>query len=218
MKEYRYYLFDLDGTLLDTTDLIAHCFHHACYSHCRLPIQPDQVYPILGLPLKESFQRLLGERKNINTDLLVDTYKRHQLTVYPQYLKIFPNVKSTLRQLRKCGKKIAIVTSRKKETATLYLRRMEIEGYFETVVTPEDTLEHKPHPAPARKALELIRGTRESALFIGDSLFDVECGHRCGMDTALVLWSRSTYVSGAVSPTYTIEDISELVSFAAKAG
>ena len=213
MKEYRNYLFDMDGTLLDTTDLIVRSFDYACKKQYGISIESKWVYPLLGLPLRQSFQELLIEREHIDFDLLVDTYRKYQLTVYPKYLKIFPNVKSTLRQLLQRGKKIAVVTSRKRESAMLYLHQMKIDIFFDIVVASEDTSEHKPHPAPARKALDLLHGTPNGSLLIGDSFYDIECGYRCGTDTAFVLWSRSTYGSEMAAPTYRVRDMSGLVSF-----
>ncbi len=213
MKEYRNYLFDADGTLLDTTDLVVGSFVHACRELYGTFVEPKQIYPLLGLPLRQSFQKLLDARENIDCDSLIDTYKSYQLGVYREHLKIFPHVESTLQKLRQRGKRIAVVTSRKRESVMLYLRHTGIDTFFDIVVTPEDTHEHKPHPAPAQKALARMGGSPADSLFIGDSMYDIECGHRCGMDTAFVLWSRSTYSTTALSPTYEIGDMSELISF-----
>ncbi len=213
MKEYQFYLFDIDDTLLDTGELITHCFEIVCRRIHHLDIEPEQVHPLIGLPLKKMFEILLIDVQNVDFDLMIQEYRKYQFEVYDQRLKLFPNVKSTLHELYRTGKQIAAVTSRRKDSLQIFLKATQIDSYFHALITPEDTTEHKPCSAPALKAMKELNGTSGSAIFVGDSQFDIECGHRSGMDTGFVLWSNLTPNSLPITPTYIINDLSMLLNF-----
>jgi pyrophosphatase PpaX len=103
------------------------------------------------------------------------------------------------------------VTSRRRETLGLYLKKTGIYDFFEVFVTPENTEKHKPQPEPVLEALSLLKvADKSGVLMVGDSAFDIECGSRAGVDTAFVNWSHSESVSFAIKPTHVIDDFIQL--------
>lgn len=212
MKEYNNYLFDADGTLIDTIELIVQTFVYTCKKWGDKIPDRGVIIKDIGRPLSQQIELYLGELpKNQKVEILQD-YRNHQLSIYQKYLASFSNVQKTLEKLKSAGKKLAIVTSRKADTANLYLKHVGIFDFFDVVVTPELTTEYKPNPQPALKALELLKGKPEDSVFIGDSFFDIECGYRAGMDTVFVSWSQNDPTKINPRPTYIIADMVELHS------
>jgi len=135
----------------------------------------------------------------------------YQMSVYSQYLKLFPGVLETLDTLKKNGKKLAIVTSRFRNSLDVYLRDTGIFTFFDAIISPESTKHHKPRPEPAIKAMEELNARKPETLFIGDATFDIECGAGAGIDTAFVTWSVNDLDSLKKTPTWFITSMSELI-------
>ncbi|NLW31044.1 MAG: HAD-IA family hydrolase [Fibrobacter sp.] len=210
IREYDYYLFDADGTLFDTTEMICSCFEHTAEQFGK---QYDKklVKTHIGMTLRKQMEIYYGPL----TDQMFETFRTahmdYQLSIYKDFLVLCPGVKEALSELVQNGKKCAVVTSRMMYTLELFLKEMGIFSFFEVLVTPESTLKHKPDPQPALKALELFGSvTPQKAVFIGDSPFDIECGHRAGMDTAFVKWSHNDKSLLSVKPVYYLNDMRQL--------
>lgn len=210
MKDYSFYLFDADGTLLDTAELIYQCFVYSCAKFGPRKITREEVFSQIGLTLRNQFETYLGPMSPDRYDEIQRTHMDYQLSIYKKYLKAFPGVAASLKTLKSKGKKPAIVTSRKTRTLTLYLKETGIYDYFDVLVTPTDTDRHKPSPEPALKAMSLLGADKNKTLFIGDSVFDIECGRDAGIDTAFVNWSRNSVDSFSVKPTFCIDHMQEL--------
>jgi pyrophosphatase PpaX len=211
MKDYSFYLFDADGTLIDTTELIYKCFVHTCKIFGDMDVSRNDVVKNIGLTLRKQMEVYFGPLTDEQFAARAAEHMKYQLSIYPQYLRVFPTVVKGLEMLRECGKRCAVVTSRRRETLDLYLKKTGIFDYFEVFVTPENTAEHKPDPEPALAALGLL-GARDKgeAVFIGDSEYDIECGKRAGIDTAFVEWSHNDPSAFPSSPTYCISDLTQL--------
>jgi pyrophosphatase PpaX len=211
MKDYSYYLFDADGTLIDTTELIYRCFVHTCKVFGDMDVSRNNVVRNIGRTLRNQMEVYFGPLTDEQFHVRAAEHMKYQLSIYPQYLRVFPTVVKGLDMLRKRGRRCAIVTSRRRETLDLYLRKTGIFEYFEVFVTPENTARHKPDPEPALAALGLLGARDKSdAVFIGDSEFDIECGSRAGIDTAFVEWSHNDPSSLPTKPTYRISDLTQL--------
>lgn len=217
MKGYTYYLFDADGTLLDSAELIYQSFAYACQKFANFPLTRTQVHAHVGLSVRPLIQHYLGPLSDQEYAAIYQAQLEFQLQTYQQYLSLFPGVLPTLHALKSQGKHLAIVSARRQDTLLPYLRETGIYEYFETIVSPELTNgTNKPDPAPAFKALELMNGLPEQSLFIGDVPSDIECGHRAGMDTAFVAWSHYTPEVLSPQPTLILKDIQDLVRYNAE--
>lgn len=211
IKQYRNYLFDADGTLLNTAELVFQSFQYACEKYGGLSIERSRVVGDMGQPLARQIQLYLGRQTEQDLATILADYRDYQLGIYQDHLSLFPGVEATLSALKRCEKKLAVVTSRKMETAALYLKSCHIFDFFEVIITPEATSRHKPHPAPALKALTLLGGIPGETLFVGDASFDMECGQQAGTDTAWVCWSQNDSSDIQPPPTYILQQMSDLV-------
>jgi len=205
-------LFDVDGTLIDTAEMIYQCFKHTCSVYGEKTITREQVYESIGVPLRPQIEMHLGRTVTDNEyEKMQKTHMDYQMTIYREHLKLFEGVLETLTQLKGVGKKLAVVTSRRKQSLIVYLEETGIVEFFDAIITPEDTTNHKPHPAPALLALEKMQGKASESLFIGDATFDIECGKNAGTDTAFVEWSMNSAESLNTEATYYITDMKDLL-------
>lgn len=212
IRSYDTYLFDADGTLLNTAELVFQTFLYACRKYGGFDIERSRVTADMGQPLVEQIQRYLGFRNPQDLAAILADYRDYQLGIYQAQLTVFPGVCETLQALREAGKKLAVVTSRRMETTDIYLKACDLHDFFDLIITPEATDLHKPNPEPALKALELMQSKPSEALFIGDAHFDIACGQGAGTDTALVAWSLNDPDTMQPRPTYILEKMEDLLA------
>lgn len=184
------FLFDLDGTLLDSVRLILDSYHYATEAH-GLPRRTDAEWLAgLGTPLRVQFRDSV--RPDLSMDQLVATYREFNLANHDAMAVAYPGVVDAVRQLRARGIRFGLVTSKNQYGARLGLKLMGIEEEFEVIIGADDVVNPKPHAEPVLKALEQMGVTKEEAVFIGDSVHDMESGRAAGVRTAAVLWGPFT--------------------------
>jgi haloacid dehalogenase superfamily, subfamily IA, variant 1 with third motif having Dx(3-4)D or Dx(3-4)E len=210
MKNYDYFLFDADGTLIDTMELIYRCFVHTCRKFADKEVSKQEVQKNVGLTLREQMAKYFGPMSQEFFDTVSKEHMAFQLAHYLEHLRLFPTVAEGLAMLSTAGKHCAVVTSRRRNTLELYLKKTGIFHFFEAFVTPETTLTHKPGPEPALAALSLMGAQKNQALFVGDAEFDIECASRAGIDSAFVKWSSNDPLQMSVKPTWFIDDFKKL--------
>ena len=211
MKRYKNYLFDLDGTLINTLDLIIECFRHSLHYAARLQVPEEKIREGVGLPLLEQFKNYLGHLPDIDYEDVIREHMDYQLKHWRGKVFVYAGIKTVLQHLKKDGARLAVVTSRRKKTSKLYTKELAIFDYFEFFTTPESTKTHKPDPGPALYALDRLKADPRHTLFIGDSAFDMECGHRAGVETAFAEWGGGR-PSAQYRATYVLKNPRELLS------
>lgn len=196
MKNFDCYLFDLDGTLIDTSSLIYNCFCESLKPIAKkwnVPIEKSTIAAHIGRPLKDQMQKFFAHHNIIDDDIdyekLCRNHMNFQKTIWKDYVKVFDEAKEVLLNLVERKKKLAIVTSRGRETTDLYLKHFKLYDFFDCIVTADDTLAHKPDAAPALKALSFFDASlpKEKVLFVGDSVHDQFCAKNAGLPFFLVV-------------------------------
>lgn len=182
----RAVLYDFDGTLADSTELIMRCYRHTMAVHLgRVP--PDEEWLAgFGTPLEAQLARFA--RTEAEQLAMLQTYRAYQQQIHDTLLCPFPETLETVAELTRRGVALAIVTSKHRRST---LRGMELCGlldYFRVVVTPEDVARAKPHPEPVLRALDALGVAPGEAVFVGDSPHDVAAGRAAGTRTAGALW------------------------------
>lgn len=188
VRPFETVLLDLDGTLVDSEELILSSFRHTLREH-RGAAPPDAEWLAgMGRPLHvqlASFAR--GEEE---TRAMVETYLEHNREAHDRLIRPFPGVPELVGRLADAGYTLGIVTSKRRDSA---LRGLEVCGFererFAAVVTASDVEAFKPDPAPVLQALGEA-GDREAseALFVGDSIHDLRAGRAAGTATGAALW------------------------------
>ena len=186
MTNIRAVLYDFDGTLADTTELVMDSYRHTMTTHLgHIPPEEDWLRGF-GTPLESQLARFA--RSADERIAMLQTYQRFQAEHTQRFMVPFPGAIATVEALRERGVPLAIVTSRYREST---LRAMDICGitrFFDLIVTPEDVQNPKPHPEPVLFALEQLGIPAKEALFVGDSPHDVASGRAAGTRTAAALW------------------------------
>jgi pyrophosphatase PpaX len=112
-----------------------------------------------------------------------------------------------LDRLRDEGRRLGLVTAKRRETVELAFARLPVREYFETIVTSDDTKRHKPHPEPILYALEQLGAHAEDAVYVGDSPFDVAAARAAGVHAVGVTWGGLHDVDDADAIVSTPEEL-----------
>lgn len=186
MPQLRTVLFDLDGTLADSVRLILDSYHHTLEVH-RLPARTDDYWLAgLGTPLTAQFAPWAGDDGVMAA--MIATYRDYNLRHHDGQVSPYPGVVAMVRAVRAAGLRTGLVTSKNRSGALRGLRVIGLEDTMEAVVGADDVQHAKPHPEPVHKALAVLCEEPANAVFVGDSLHDMESGRAAGTRTAAVLW------------------------------
>ena len=177
-------LFDLDGTVINTNELIFQSFEYALENVLHTTISRDILRTTFGKPLAQIMEEMGGSQAQELRKAFVDYSIAHETDIY-----LFPYVEDALKELKARNIGTAVVTSRLYRSALRDLHQFELEKYFDVFITPEATEKHKPNPEPALKALELLGIKPQEAIMVGDSGLDLLCGKQAGCKTAAVRYS-----------------------------
>jgi pyrophosphatase PpaX len=178
-------LFDLDGTLIDTNELIISSFLHTLNKFYPNKYQREDVLPFMGPPLYETFVEIDKER----VQELIDTYREYNIANHDLLVKEFEGVFETVQWLKQQGYKLAIVTTKMSNVVMMGLKLTKLDPFFDVVVAIDHVTNPKPHPEPIEKALQQLNAKPEEALMVGDNHHDILAGKHAGTKTAGVAWS-----------------------------
>jgi pyrophosphatase PpaX len=183
---YPTVLFDFDGTLIDSGEIILASFRHATKTVLEQEI-PDEVLAaaVGGSNIYDQMRAFDEER----VDELVRVYRAHNEPLHDE-LVAFEGIERLLERLKAEGRQLGIVTAKRRRTVDLAFSILPLERYFDTVVTSDQTEHHKPHPEPVLTALERLGAKPEEAAFVGDSPFDMGAGKAAGVFTVAVSWGK----------------------------
>ncbi|MFB1082323.1 pyrophosphatase PpaX [Jeotgalibacillus sp. JSM ZJ347] len=208
-------LFDLDGTLINTNELIISSFMHVMDHYYPGEYSREDVLQFMGPPLIESFQALNPEK----TDEMVNFYRAYNQKVHDELVTPFEGVDETVKELHKRGIKMAIVSTKRHEMVLRGLKLMKLDQYFDVVIGLDDVEHAKPHPEPLNKALKALGSTADQAIMIGDNHHDIEGGHNAGTRTAGVAWtSKGKEHLAAYKPDFMLEEMSDLLNIIEESG
>lgn len=199
-------LFDLDGTLIDTNELIIASFIHT-FDHYKLPVTREEILHFIGPSLKDTFDKV----DPTISDEMIQTYRDHNLSHHDSFVEAYPYVVETLKRLKEKNIKLGIVTTKMRTGVNMGLKLVGLDELFDTVITLDDVAHAKPHPEPIIKAMKGLDADASSTLMVGDNFHDIEAGQNAGVQTAGVAWSiKGRETLERLNPTYMLEDIRDL--------
>lgn len=204
-------LFDFDGTLIDTTEMIFQSMRHATTSVLgRDDLTREELLANVGQPLPRQME-LIDAAK---AELLLEAYRAHHEEHHDALIGEFPGVEDALYRLRAAGVKVAVVTSKRRRSVEMALERFPgLDLVVDRFVTMEDTREHKPDPEPLLRGLELVGNVpKEEAVYVGDSPFDVQAAKAAGLRSIAVSWGAfSEDTLRQAGPDHLVPDIDAVV-------
>lgn len=185
-RTIRTVLYDFDGTLADTTELVMECYRLTMTEHLGEVPPVEEWLRGFGTPLEVQMNRFA--RDPIECEAMIASYRLHQEEHAERFIRPFEGVLETLDRLQELDLALAIVTSRHRESTLRALDLCGITDHFPVIVSPEDVTSPKPHPEPVLHALERLGAAAHEAIFIGDSPHDIASGREAGTATAGALW------------------------------
>jgi len=210
-------IFDFDGTLADTRELIVET-NQEVMRRMGYPVKSeDEIGATIGLPLVEGLLHMFPDLPKESLDAWVSMYRevfedlRHRIVP-----SLFPGVKETLTKLHSDGHVLTVASSRKNASLNGFLQDMGVAPLFSYVVGVEDVTKAKPHPEPVLKTLEAFGCPASGAMVIGDMPVDIRMGAGAGVRTCGVSYgnaSREILLSAGAD--YVIDSLPELISLVA---
>ena len=183
-------LFDLDGTLIDSIELILSSARYAFEGFVGRAPTDDEWRALIGRPLVDSFREFVPHEPEV--ERLVARYREHQLLHHDRLVHAYDGVVAVIEQFARAGYPMALVTSKADWLARRALVHVGLDDVIPVIVGCDSTSRHKPHPEPVHHALALLRAEAGDAIFVGDSPHDVEAGRAAGVYTIGVTWGAFT--------------------------
>ncbi|UTE77257.1 pyrophosphatase PpaX [Rossellomorea sp. KS-H15a] len=178
-------LFDLDGTLINTNDLIISSFLHTLNHYYPGQYGEEDVHPFMGPPLEESFGGLDPDKM----EEMCAHYRAYNHEHHDSLVTEFEGVYETVKTLYDNGYKLAIVSTKVRDVVLKGLDLMNLRPFFDVIITLDEVENAKPHPEPIEKALLALGSSPGEAIMIGDNHHDILAGKNAGVLSAGVAWS-----------------------------
>jgi len=205
-------LFDLDGTILDTNELIIQSFFHALEGIVPPEFSREHIIPSMGLPLSEQLRLFSGLE---NVEHLMRSYREMNLRLHDELVRPFPEVQNVLKRLHTEGFKLGVVTTKMRLTTERGLKFVGIFDYMSAIVTIDDVQHPKPHPEPVLTAIRALGAEAGETMMVGDSSVDIIAANEAGAVSVGVAWSlkgeRVLAEAGARHMIHDMRDLYELV-------
>ena len=201
-------LFDLDGTLIDTIDLLLECARHTFEGRIPAPTDDEWIAGI-GTPLRKQFAAYTSSDEEIEE--LTQRYRSYQREHHDRLTTAFPGVLEILDELERRGHPMGIVTSKSNEMMDRGLEWVGIMRHMRARVGMDNAKRHKPDPHPVEVALAELGYSPDEAIFLGDSPHDIASGNAAGVISVAAMWGPFTHEQlEPYHPDYYLDRITDL--------
>ncbi|PFD49322.1 HAD family hydrolase [Bacillus cereus] len=180
-------VFDVDGTILDTEKAILKSLQKVLKEELKEDYALQDLKFALGIPGKETLRKL----KVQNIDVVHSKWAKSVLD-FSHEVSVFEELESIIKELSLSKLKLGIVTSKTKKELIDEFEPFGLSGHFKHTICACDTDKHKPHPEPLLACLKQLDVPNNEAVFIGDSIYDMQCAKSAGVKFALALWGSKT--------------------------
>ena len=204
---FKAVVFDLDGTLVDSVELITVSFQHAIREVLGREASREEAIQHVGTPLKEQMLRISSE----HADELLTVYREFNHREHDRMLKLYDGILELLNRLTKAGCRLGLVTSKSRPTTQMAFDLTGIEPYFDATVCCDEAPGNKPSAAPILYCLERLGVLPAEAAYIGDSPADIQAAHAALVTGIAVTWGVfDTDTLTAEKPEILVHTMSQL--------
>lgn len=172
------FLFDLDGTLIDSTEPIVHGFYDACQALSLPRPSRELILELIGHPLDYMFNKLGVKPEQIPA--IIAAYKESYAKSYLSGTTLKAGCDEALSLAKNSGAKIAAVTTKTSKYSRILLDHLGVGDYFDTIIGRDDVKHPKPDKEPVQKALLTLNEEPKTALMIGDTMMDAMSAKAAG--------------------------------------
>lgn len=203
------FLFDLDGTLIQTTEIIIDTFKITFEKYFpNLKLTGKEYSNLLGQTLFKTFEYYAESGADI--DEMVKYYRDISNRIIDEGLKPYPGAVEMMEYLKKKGCKIGVVTSKMRTVASKHLEMTGLLSYIDHIVGYEDVVEHKPSPEPILNALIALNAKPKTAIYIGDHENDIIAAKKAGIQSCAVTYSLRLAEMLSAQPEYVIDELENI--------
>lgn len=208
LAEKSLIIFDWDGTLMDSIGLIVEAMHHAAAGF-NLTTTDAAVKDIIGLSLERGIDRLFPNLSEADKIALQERYSEYYIANSDQ-TPFFAPIEPMLKSLKDQGKTLAVATGKKRRGLDRILMASNSADYF-AVTRCTDEAKSKPDPQMLIDILEVTKMAIENAVYVGDSIFDIQMANQLGMTSIAVDYGAATPEQLATrNPSYQVATPIEL--------
>ena len=179
-------LFDLDGTVVDSGAIILASLRHATQTVLGETIPDERLLATVGGSGLASQMRDFAPDR---VDELVRVYTEHNTPLHAE-LAACDGMLELLTDLKAEGRRLGIVTAKRRKTVQLAFDTLPLERLFDVVVAGDETERQKPHPEPLLRALAQLDARASTAAYVGDSPFDIQAAKAGGLTAIAATWGR----------------------------
>ncbi|OHE57989.1 MAG: hypothetical protein A2Z47_15220 [Thermodesulfovibrio sp. RBG_19FT_COMBO_42_12] len=205
-------IFDLDGTLVDTSIDITNALNYALKPYGLKDLTVNDSVKMVGEGITRLIEKLLGDKKIQARDDVIkkflDYYSEHLI----DYSSVYPHVKETIEKLD--GYKKAVISNKREYLSTELLGKLDLLKYFNLVIGSDTTSEKKPSAIPVIHAVTKLGVGPQESIMVGDSNYDIEAGKKAGVKTVAVTYGyrERQYLMDADYMIDSIEELFELLT------
>jgi HAD superfamily hydrolase (TIGR01509 family) len=178
-------IFDIDGTLTRTNDLIFASFNHLARQYLGRTYAPAEIVGLFGPPEEGALSKLFGSEE---VERLMDELCVFYESNHASMAAVHTGVREMLTYLKDRGIRLAVFTGKGKRTTTITLEALELSGFFDLIVSGTDVVKHKPHPEGICRVLDRFDVPAEETVMVGDSIADIKASRAAGVRIASALW------------------------------
>ena len=205
------YLFDLDGTILNSGKDIAVAANYALKKLGKNPLSESEIIKHVGYGGRKLIEGILNTSDEELINEGVKLFREYYFSNLTTYSEPYPFVIDVLKNLKEKGKYLGVVTNKYEDLSVQILKELDLLDFFDVVVGGDTTPEKKPHPLPIIHALERIPVNSEKAIIVGDSEADILAGKQAGIKTCLVTYGfGKTEIAKNFNPDFIIESFKEV--------
>jgi pyrophosphatase PpaX len=207
LPPYRAVVFDLDGTVVDSVELITLSFEHAAREVLGVEMTREELMANVGRPLREQMVML----SPAHADELVAVYREFNHREHDGLLTLYDGILGLLQSLQTAGVKLGLVTSKSRYTTQMAFDLTGIESYFDATVCSDESPRNKPWPDPILLCLQRMGVDAAEAAYVGDSPADIQAAVAAGVYAIGVTWGVfATENLEAEKPDALVHTVSEL--------
>jgi pyrophosphatase PpaX len=200
-------IFDLDGTLIDSSEGIVEAYNYALTQYDMAPVERERIVPLIGFPVESMFQlvtdKYIPELKSAFRAKAMETVVKSSLPL--------KGAEETLTALFEKHYRLSIATTKIRPHIDGILEKLNWRSFFDSVVGGDEVSQVKPHPAQFQHLIGKLNCSNSSVAAVGDTINDILAARALGLTEIAV---RSPYGNSIpvqqLNPHYFLEDISEL--------
>lgn len=207
MKQYKTILFDMDGTLCDSDQMIIqsmYVLYDKYNDGKRRPV--EEIYYFSGPPIKET---LMKEFPQVDIDEIFNEFAAVSRSFYDDYIFPYPDSREVLIRLKEKGYQLGVVTNKTHELTLVALKIINLNDLIDVVIGYNDVSNGKPDKEGILKAIQLLNSKKDDTLYVGDNVLDLETANNAGVDCCLVNWGPRK-LDESVKPTFKIDSYLDL--------